>query len=304
MLDLLVSVADLEAVFRAWFDNAIRYVPQVVFGVGVFLLFTVLASAARSGAVSAFTRASGDRRAGNAWGTIIRYCVLLVGVVAGLAVAGVELSALMVAVGAIGFGLAFALQDTLANFFAGLLILTTHPFARDDTVEINGAQGTVEEIKIRATKLKTFDGLKVEVPNKAVLNSNITVFSEHPMRRFDVAVGIGYDDDITGAVETALAAAGEVEDVLGDPSPEVFVSELGGSSVNLNVRVWINRTDRASMLRIKGDVAQRVKEALDEAGYDIPFPIRTIYMHEAEGTGSNGREPEATAPDGRSHQEA
>lgn len=291
MFGLLISVAEIEAVFRAWFDNAIRYIPQVAFGIAVFILFTLFAGFARTGAVRAFTRASGDKRAGNAWGTIVRYAVLLLGVVASLAVAGVQLSAMMVAVGAIGFGLAFALQDTIANFFAGLLILTTHPFARDDAVEVNGAQGTVEEIKIRSTKLKTFDGLKVEVPNKAVLGSNITVFSEHPTRRFDVAVGIGYDDDISGAVETAMAAVGEVEDVLEAPPPEVFVSELGGSSVNLNVRFWVQRTDRASMLRIKGDVAQRVKEALDEAGYDIPFPIRTVYMHQADGDSSDGAHP-------------
>ncbi len=301
MLGFAVSVQEIRTIFRAWFDNALLYVPQVVFGLAVFVLFVLLGGIARTGAVRAFTQASGDRRAGNAWGTIVRYCVLLLGVVVALAVAGVELSAMMVAVGAIGFGLAFALQDTLANFFSGLLILTTHPFARDDAVEVNGAQGVVEEIKIRSTKLKTFDGLKVEVPNKAVLGSNITVFSEHPTRRYDVAVGIGYDDDIEGAIETALEAVAEVEDVLEDPAPDVFVTELGGSSVDLIVRFWVQRSDRASMLKTKGDVAQHVKEALDEAGYDIPFPIRTIYMHDADGASVDDAPPTSGAASSGSH---
>lgn len=283
MFGFLVSVAEIQQIFQAWLDNALLYLPQIVFAIGVLVLFVLLAEGARSTAVKAFTRASGDERAGNAWGTIVRYAVLFLGFVVALAVGGVQLSAMMVAVGAIGFGLAFALQDTIANFFSGLLVLTLHPFARGDAVEINGAEGKVEEIKIRATKLRTFDGLKVEVPNRQVLNGNITVFSEHPTRRFDVAVGVGYDDDLDGALETARRAAAGVEDVLDDPPAEVFLTDLGGSSVNMAVRFWVRRTDRASMLRIKGDVTGAVKDALVEEGYDIPYPIRTIYLEDGGG---------------------
>jgi small conductance mechanosensitive channel len=253
-------------------------------------------SVARRWAKKALTRASGDERAGNSWGRIVQYSVLILGLVAALAVAGVSLSALMVAVGAVGFALAFAMQETIANFIAGLIILTTHPFARHDVVEINDVEGTVDEISIRSTKLSTFDGLKVEVPNQQAISNNITVYSYHPHRRFEVAVGIGYDDDIEGAIETALAAAAEVDDVLDDPAPEAFVTDLGGSSVNLNVRFWVERAGRGAMLATKGDVAAAVKEALDEAGYDIPYPIRTIYMHDGDGVGETV-EPTAARPD-------
>lgn len=285
MFGLLISVAEVEAIFRSWLDSALLHLPQITIAVLVFVGFVFLAGLARRSARTAVARTSGDRRAGNAVGTLTRYAVLFLGIVVALAVSGVDLSAMMVAVGAVGFALAFAMQETIANLVAGIIILTTHPFAREDAVEVNGAEGIVDEISIRSTKLRSFDGVKVEVPNKAVLSSNITVFSEHPQRRLEVGVGVGYDDDITGAVETAREAAAGVDGVLEDPPVEVLVSELGGSSVNLSVRVWMERASRGRMLAVKGDVAQAVKEALDEAGYDIPFPIRTVYLHQENGDG-------------------
>jgi small-conductance mechanosensitive channel len=283
MFGVLVSLADVEAIFRAWFENALRYLPQVALGLAVFVAFVLLASLARRSARDTMAKASGDRRAGNAVGTLVRYAVLFLGLIVALAVSGVDLSAMMVAVGAVGFALAFAMQETIANLIAGLLILLSSPFAREDVVEVNGAEGVVEEIKIRSTKLRTFDGLKVEVPNREVLANNITVFSEHPSRRFTVAVGIGYDDDIGGAVETARRAAAAVDEVLEDPPVDAFVTDLGGSSVNLNVRFWTERAGRGQMLAVRGRVTQAVKEALVDAGYDIPFPIRTLYLDDEGG---------------------
>jgi small conductance mechanosensitive channel len=296
MFSTALSRQEIYGVFETWWDQAIYHLPNVAFGVATLVLAVVAAGGARRWAKRALTKASGDERAGNSWGRVVQYSVLLLGVVVALAVAGVSLSALMVAVGAVGFAIAFATQETIANFIAGLIILTTHPFARGDTVGVNGAEGKVEEISIRSTKLTTFDGLKVEVPNKQVLSNNITVYSYHPTRRFEVAVGVGYDDDIQGAVDSALAAAATVDDVLEDPSPEVFVTDLGDSSVNLNVRFWVRRADRGTMLAIKGEVAKTVKQALDEAGYDIPYPIRTLYVSEENGA-DPAVEPAAARPD-------
>lgn len=287
MVGLLSFHAGLRAAFDAWADRAIFYAPRLVGALVVLTVGFMLAKAARNTAVDSLAKATGDQRAGNAWGTIVQYAVMLLVIVASLAVAGVNLGALMVAVGAIGFALAFAMQDTIANFISGLIILTAHPFADGDAVRIAGEEGTVETIGMRSTQLRTFDGLRVEVPNKNVLNQAMTVFSYHDTRRWDVLVGISYDDDIPGAVDTVLDATRGVEGVLDDPEPEVFVEELGGSSVNLKVRFWTEKLPRGSMLSIKSEVTRAVKQALVDDGYDIPFPIRTIFMHE-EGDGGNG----------------
>jgi len=144
MLGLLVGHGDLEAVFRAWLDNAIRYLPQVLMGLGVLLLSVIVAGWAKKASRRTFKQTTGDRRAGNAMGTVVRYAVLFLGLVAALAVAGVDLGAMMIAVGAVGFALGFAMQDTIANLVAGFIVLSTQPFASEDAVRINDAEGKVE----------------------------------------------------------------------------------------------------------------------------------------------------------------
>lgn len=282
---LLQSLSGLRAAFEVAVDRVVAQLPALTLGIVVFVAFYLGAKVARGGATTALTRIARDPRAGSAWGVIVHYVVLLVGIVAALATAGVDLAALMVAVGALAFGLAFAMQDTVANLISGLIILTSHPFSTGDAVEAAGQKGVVEEIGIRSTKLRSFDGLHVEVPNREVLGAPITVYTYHRTRRFDIGVGISYDDDITGAVETALTAVRSVPEVLDDPAPEVLVDELGGSSVNLIVRFWMDRTTGVSLLVTKAEVIRRVKEALDEVGYDIPYPIRTLYLHGAGGSG-------------------
>lgn len=295
MLGVLVSLTDVQQAFERFVARIVDALPRLAFAIVVLFAFMALARLSRRWAHGGMVRATGDKRAGHAVGTLARYAVLFLGSIVALAIAGVSLSAMMIAVGAIGFALAFALQDTIADLASGLLILLTRPFASEDTVEINGEEGTVSDISVRSTKLQTFDGLKVEVPNREVLANNITVFSEHPTRRFDVAVGIGYDEDIGAGVAVAKRAAEGVEEVLEDPPVDVWVNELGGSSVDLIVRFWIPRSPRKTMLAVKGDVARAVKEALDAEGIEIPFPIRTVFLHE-EDNGSAGDEGPEVAP--------
>ncbi|MDX1611310.1 MAG: mechanosensitive ion channel family protein [Candidatus Thermoplasmatota archaeon] len=269
-----------------WWNYLSQYLPRVGLGILVFVVFLTVAGAIRAGAVRAITKAVKDERAGNAWGTIIQYLVILLGVAASLAVLGVNLGSMMIALGAVGIAVGFALQDIIANFVSGLILLTSHPFARGDRVGIGGVEGTVARVGMRATMLRTFDGLRVEVPNKSVLSNNITIFSFHDTRRWDVLVGVGYDDDITGAKETVLKAVENIQGVRADPAPEIFVDELGGSSVNLKARFWTDATARGNMLATKSDVTQAVKEALVAEGYDIPYPIRTVYNHQVNGQGA------------------
>ena len=286
MFPLLLSLADLRASFAAWSDTLIARLPALAIAIVVFLVFILFAALARSAAARSLAHVTRDKRAGDAWGSIVRYIVLLLGVVAALATAGVDLGAMMVAVGALAFGLAFGMQEIIANMVSGLILLSTHPFAAGDAVEVGGVQGKVEEVGMRATKVRTWDGLRVEVPNRSVLGSPITVFSYHRDRRFEVLVGVGYDDDIPGAVRAAQRAVASIDGVLEDPAPEVFVDALGASSVDLKVRFWVDTKAGRPWVEVKADVTRKVKEALDAGGYDIPYPVRTLYVHEA-GNGSS-----------------
>ncbi|MFB6209412.1 MAG: mechanosensitive ion channel family protein [Candidatus Nanohaloarchaea archaeon] len=210
---------------------------------------------------------------------ISSYVIYSVGFVVLLGVFGLPLSALGTAVGLIGLGLSFALKDIIANCVSGLLIMISRPFKIGDQIEVQGESGTVENIKIRATDIRTFDGRKIIVPNSVLYNGTVKNNTAYDERRFDVIVGVGYDESIEEAKELAIETLEEVDSVDFEPEPQVLVEELGGSSVNLKLRGW-TKPSRASMVDASSQVTQLVKEKYDEAGIDIPYPIRTVYMNE------------------------
>ena len=196
-----------------------------------------------------------------------------------LGVFGVPLSALGTAVGLIGLGISFALQDIIANFISGILIMITRPFEIGDQIEAGGEEGTIKDISTRATEVKTYDGRKVIIPNSNLYSNQVINSTGYGNRRFNVIVGVSYDDDIKKAKELAEDVLNEADSVEKDPEPQVLVDELGGSSVNLKLRGWTDNR-RSNIVSGASEVTQLVKEKYDEAGIDIPYPIRTVYMEE------------------------
>jgi small conductance mechanosensitive channel len=199
--------------------------------------------------------------------------------VALLGVFGVPLSALGTAVGLIGLGISFALKDIIANFISGILIMIYRPIEIGDQVEVGGEGGTVQDIKTRSTEIKTYDGREVIVPNSNLYNSQIINNTAYSKRRFEVLVGVGYEEDIQEAKELAEETLDEAENVEEEPETQVLVNELGGSSVDLKLRGW-SETEKASQVKAASEVTQLIKEKYDDAGIDIPYPIRTVYMEE------------------------
>ncbi|MFB6217238.1 MAG: mechanosensitive ion channel family protein [Candidatus Aenigmatarchaeota archaeon] len=196
-----------------------------------------------------------------------------------LGVFGVPLSALGAAVGLIGLGLSFALKDILANFISGIFILVNRPFKIGDQIEINGEEGTVRDIRVRATDIRTYDGRKLIVPNSTLYTNTVVNNTAYDQRRFAIMVGIGYEDDIETAKQLAFETLEEAETVADTPGPQVLVDELGGSSVNLKLRGWTDPS-RADMVNATSEVTQLIKEKYDAEGIDIPYPIQTVYLEE------------------------
>lgn len=196
-----------------------------------------------------------------------------------LGVYNVPLGSLATLVGLLGLGLSFAMQDVIANFISGIMILVSRPFKIGDQIKAAGEEGTVQDIRIRATDIKTYDGRKVIVPNSKLYNDVIVNNTAYGSRRFEVVVGIGYDDDIKTGKEIAEQALKDAEHIEDSPEPQVLVSELGGSSVNLKLRGWTD-TSKANVLKASSELTHLIKDRYDEEGIDIPYPIRTIYMEE------------------------
>ena len=229
----------------------------------------------------AVKRRGGDQHASKTAKKLTSYIIYPLTFVAAISVLGFPLASLGAAVGLIGLGLSFALRDMIANFISGIMIMINRPFKIGDQVEVQGEAGTVRDIRIRATDIKTYDGRKVIVPNSTMYNGTVINNTAYDERRFEVIVGVGYDDDVDEAKELGMETLEEAENVESEPEPQVLVDELGGSSVNLKLRGW-SKPSKANMVKSASEVTQLVKEKYDEAGIDIPYPIRTVYMNNEE----------------------
>jgi len=206
--------------------------------------------------------------------------LLRVGLVTGaillaLSVAGVQVGAALAAIGLVGLALAFALQNILENSVAGMLILIRKPFGRGDQIETNGYAGTVEDVDLRVTRLRVFDGELVVVPNSDVFTHPIVNLTKLGPRRTRVVVGIDYRDDQDAAFEVLRAAVAAAPGVLANPAPEVFALEFGDSSVDFEVPYW-SAPDMRSVRAARDEVVRGCKRAVEAAGMTIPWPMRTL----------------------------
>lgn len=260
------------------------YLPEISLGtalaaVAVIIAGYILNKISNVAVEKAVQREGASDHAAHSAKRLTAYVIYPVTGVSVLGVFGVPISALSAAVGLIGLGLSFALQDVIANFISGILIMIYRPIEIGDQIEVGGEEGTVEDIQTRATKIKTYDGRQVIVPNSNIYSTQIVNNTAYRKRRFNVIVGISYDDDIKEAKELAEEVLEEAESVESDPEPQVLVDELGGSSVNLKLRGWTDNR-RANIVSGGSEVTQLIKDKYDDAGIDIPYPIRTVYMEE------------------------
>ncbi len=206
------------------------------------------------------------------------YVALLIFVViAVLAKLEVSTTPLVAVIGAAGLAVGFALQGSLANFAAGILLVIFRPIKIDDFVEVAGVLGTVEEMDILNTRLRTPDNKAVIIPNAKLTGDNIINYSAKDKRRVDIVFSISYDSDIKKARKILMDLMTGDERVLEDPAPIIVVAELADSSVNLAVRPW---TTPDQYWPLMWDMLETGKEKLEAAGIVIPFPQRDVHMYQ------------------------
>ena len=263
-----------------WIDeNALDWGIQIAIAIAIFIIGKMLARMISNLIRKAMRRGGTDEMLIGFIGNI-SYAILLVAVVlAAIDSLGVNIVSLMAILGAAGLAVGLALKDSLGNFAAGVMIIIFRPFKIGDYVDAGGAAGTVDEIGLFATLMHTPDNKRIIVPNGAIINGNITNVSALPTRRVDLVFGISYDDNIGQAKEIIEQIIGADERILEDPAPTITVGALADSSVNLNVRPWVNAADYWA---VYWDLLESVKVKFDEAGITIPYPQRDVYMHEVK----------------------
>ena len=198
-------------------------------------------------------------------------------IIAALAKLDINTTSFIAVLGAAGLAVGLALQGSLSNFAAGVLMIIFKPFRVGNFVEAGGTKGTVVEISIFTTILNTMDNKKTIIPNAKVMGDNITNYSANNTRRVDLAAGISYGDDIDKARAAIQSALAEVEGILESPAPDILVSEMADSSVNFAVRPWCKPVDYWG---VYFGVTEAIKKKFDAEGITIPFPQRDVHMYE------------------------
>jgi len=209
-------------------------------------------------------------------GNLARTLLMLFVVIAAINALGVQTASLIALVGAAGLAVGLALQGSLANFAAGVLIVLFRPYKVGDWIEGGGVSGSVEEVQILTTVLKTGDNKRVIIPNSQIMGTTITNYSANDTRRVDLVVGVSYSDDLDKVRKELQDLVDADERILKDPAVTIAVSELADSSVNFVLRPWVNTADYWA---VYFDLTERVKKRFDEVGISIPFPQRDVHIH-------------------------
>jgi small conductance mechanosensitive channel len=215
----------------------------------------------------------------------VRYFVIVITFVAVLAEFGVQTTSIIAVLGAAGLAIGLALQGTLQNIAAGIMLLVLRPFRVGEYIDAGGVSGTVDATNLFTTDMTTYDGIYRSVPNAELWNRNILNYSRNPTRRLDIPVGIAYEDDVEQALDLLLSHLSQDTRVLPDPGPQVLVTGLGDSSVDLTLRCWTSRTDFWSL---RFELNKKVKLWLDAAGISIPFPQRDVHLYRTSASDLKG----------------
>ncbi|RUO32782.1 mechanosensitive ion channel family protein [Aliidiomarina sanyensis] len=211
---------------------------------------------------------------------IIRTIIMVAAILMALSHVGIQTTSFIAILGAAGLAVGLALQGSLSNFASGVLIMIYRPFKSGDYVDAGGTAGTVQRIELFTTVLKTPDNKLVIVPNSKITGSEITNFSEEPIRRVDMVIGVSYKADLKKTKDVLMNVITSDERTLQDPAPRVAVTALNDSSVDFIVRPWVKSADYWPMY---WDSMERIKNALDENGIGIPFPQMDVHLHHPEG---------------------
>jgi len=209
---------------------------------------------------------------------LTRIALLIVVIIAAIAQVGIQTTSFIAVFGAAGLAIGLALQGSLSNFAAGVLIVLFRPYRVGDFVEAAGISGSIEQVQILTTILKTADNKQVIVPNSQVMTSIITNYSANDTRRVDMVVGVGYEDDLDKVKKTLEDIVAADTRILDDPACKIAVLELADSSVNFVVRPWV-RTD--DYWDVRFDLTETIKKRFDREGISFPFPQQDVHLYKA-----------------------
>lgn len=272
MQELIASMgldpADVTALLWQW---GIKIVTALL----IFLIGRWIAKRIAKGIAMATERANVDPTLTRFLRSVIYMALLVMVALAAAQQLDVPITSFFAILGAAGLAIGLALKDSLSNFSSGVMLVFFRPFKAGDFVDAGGVSGTVREVTIFNTIIRTGDNRIITVPNSQIYAGSITNYSAEQTRRIDLVFGVGYDDNVVRAKEIIQSVLESDDRILEDPAPVIMMLELADSSVNFAVRPWVATSDYWS---VRGDVLEGVKKALEDNGLSIPYPQRDVHL--------------------------
>lgn len=263
------SLAEFSAVdLSSWPDLLLRLLVNVVAAIAILIVGWLVGSWLERQTTTIIRRASGvDTGFTPALARVVKYFVIAIAIIAVLGRLGVQTAGITALIGAAGLTIGLALQGTLSNVAAGIMLLALRPFKLGDGVDIAGTAGQVTDMGLFTTRMVTWEGVVVYLPNSTVWGSRILNYTQAGRRRFDLTIGLAYEDDIGRALQVLADVVGSDTRVLVDPAPTYAVKELSDTAVTLLARLW---TEPGDLQEVQFDLVRAVKERFEQEGLTIP----------------------------------
>lgn len=301
--------ADVGNIFEkidAWLDGFLRLLPNMAVAIVVLVIFWIAA-----GFIGRLISRAAHRRdrpsLGDVGGALVRWALIIIGFMLAITIVAPTVSPgdLIAGLGISSVAIGFAFKDILQNMLAGILILLRQPFQVGDQIVSGGHEGTVERIETRATLIKTYDGRRVVIPNADIYTDAVTVNTAFDKRRSQYDIMIGCNDDWDEARRIMQETTAAIDGVLDDPPPETIPwgMDMDGNTIRLR---WWTAAERGDVVHVWGEVIQKVYQALDSAGIDLPYPTRVVLFHDQtdEHDGNRAKQREGWPSQGSSDPKA
>lgn len=263
--------------FQTLLEQTVLFIPKLIVALIIFGLTLMLARISFRLVRKALEHRKVDNEVALLLARAAQISVLVLGIIWSLSAVDFNITGFVAGLGIAGFTVGFALKDIAENFVAGVLLLLQQPFDIGDAVEAGGYAGTVINIEIRTTTIRTWDGLLVLIPNANVYGNPITNYSKISQRRISLDVGVGYDTNLGRAGDLMLEVARQLPGIKSDPEPFVVFKEFGDSAINGTIYFWIDVSEAGYFDTLDATV-KGIKLAFDRESIDIPYPIRTVYQ--------------------------
>ena len=267
------ELAAVEKYMDLIVEFAVKYGFQVIYAIIILIIGLIIARWLSKMVVRVCESRNLDITLSRFLGNVVRLTVIGFVLIVVLGKFGITMTPFIAAIGAVAFGSSLALAGLLSNYGAGLSIIITRPFVVNDTIQIQGVSGVVEEIGLAATRLSTEDGEQITIPNKHIVGEILINSFENKV--VEASIGISYDDDAPKAIDTIQAALQQIPEIVTEPAPQIGIEEFADSSVNIGMRYWVP-TKQYFQTLYQANLA--VYSALEQAGITIPFPQRDIHM--------------------------